>query len=175
MQWIDWAILIIIFFSASISLLRGFVKEALSLASWLISFFVAKGFYQDFATFLDGYIDTPSLRFGIAWIGLFFITLGVLGLINYIIGRLVEKVGLSGMDRIMGMAFGVFRGILVSSLVIIGLKTFTQVEKDNWWQQSQLVSHVEVVGNWFYDHVKSSIPEINKKLNTDFPVDLDIK
>ncbi len=165
MQWIDWAILIVIGISAGISLLRGFVREALSLAGWILAFFVAKGFYADFSALLVDYIETPSLRFGVAWATLFLLTLTVSGLINYVIGRLVEKAGLSGMDRIMGMAFGALRGVLVVALAVITLRTFTPVEQDNWWRQSQLIPHVEIIGNWFYDHLKDSIPKVNSSIS----------
>ncbi|TQV87337.1 CvpA family protein [Aliikangiella coralliicola] len=164
MQWVDWAILIVIGLSAGISLMRGFVREALSLAGWVIAFFVAKGFYQDFSVLLNDHIETPSLRYAVAWASLFIITLTATGLVNYIIGQLVEKAGLSGMDRIMGMAFGALRGVLVVSLVVIGLRVFTPVEQDPWWRQSQLIPHVEIIGNWFYDHFKDSIPKVNPEL-----------
>ncbi|WP_196138074.1 CvpA family protein [Aliikangiella sp. G2MR2-5] len=164
MQWIDWAILIVIGLSAGISLLRGFVREALSLAGWILAFFVAKGFYQDFAVLLESHIETPSLRLAVSWAALFFITLTAAGLVNYIIGQLVEKAGLSGMDRIMGMAFGALRGILVVSFAIIALRAFTPVAQDPWWKRSQLIPHVEIIGNWFYDHLKDTIPEVGERL-----------
>ncbi|MET1255608.1 CvpA family protein [Aliikangiella maris] len=167
MQWVDWAILIIICISAGVSLLRGFVREALSLAGWIVAFFIAKGFYQDVALLLEDQIDTPSLRYGVAWAALFFITLTVTGLINYIIGKLVEKAGLSGMDRIMGMAFGALRGILVVSVAVITLNAFTLVQQDPWWKKSRLIPHVEMIGNWFYDHFKDSIPDVNRKLTSE--------
>ncbi len=162
MQWIDWAILIIIGLSAGISLLRGFVREALSLVGWVVAFFVAKGFYQDFALLLTDHINTPSLRLAVAWASLFFITLTASGLINYIIGKLVEKAGLSGMDRIMGMVFGALRGVLVVSFAVIALNAFTPVSQDPWWKQSQLIPHVEIIGNWFYKHLKDKIPTVDK-------------
>ncbi len=164
MQWIDWAILIVIGLSAGVSLLRGFVREALSLAGWIIAFFVAKGFYQEFSTLLVSYIETPSLRLAVSWATLFFLTLTATGLINFIIGRLVEQAGLSGMDRIMGMAFGALRGVLVVSFAVIALRAFTPVAQDPWWQQSQLIPHVENIGNWFYDHLKDKIPDVDRSL-----------
>lgn len=164
MQWIDWAILIIISISAGISLLRGFVREALSLAGWILAFFVAKGFYISFSQLLVSYIETPSLRYAVAWGTLFLITLTASGLLNYIISRLVERAGLSGMDRIMGMTFGALRGVLIVSVAILALRAFTPVKEDIWWRQSQLIPHVEIIGNWFYDHVKDSIPEGNQQL-----------
>jgi membrane protein required for colicin V production len=164
MQWIDWAILIIIAISSGISLMRGFVREALSLAGWVLAFFVAKGFYVEFSSLLTNHIETPSLRLGVAWGGLFIITLTACGLLNYIISRLVESAGLSGMDRIMGMTFGALRGVLIAAVIVIGLQTFTPVEEDPWWRQSQLIPHVSYIGDWFYDHLKDSIPAVEGTL-----------
>jgi membrane protein required for colicin V production len=165
MLWVDWAILIIIGISAGISLLRGFVREALSLAGWIIAFFIAKSFYQELSELLTSYINTPSLRYGAAWAALFLVTLTVTGLLNYLLGQLVVNAGLSGMDRIMGMVFGALRGVLVVSLAIIALRAFTPVEQDPWWKRSQIIPHVEILGNWFYDHFKDAVPSVQTQLD----------
>lgn len=164
MQWIDWAILIVIGLSAGISLLRGFVREALSLAGWVLAFFVAKGFYQEFSSLLNSYIDTPSLRYAVSWAALFVLTLTISGLVNYVLGQLIEKAGLSGMDRIMGMAFGALRGILIVSVVILILREFTPVKQDSWWKKSQLIPHVEILSNWFFEQVDEVMPGVTSKL-----------
>ena len=164
MQWIDWAILIIIGLSAGISLLRGFVREALSLAGWVLAFFVAKGFYQEFSTLLTSYIDTPSLRYAVSWAALFVLTLTISGLVNYLLSQLIEKAGLSGMDRIMGMAFGALRGVLLVSLGVLLLREFTPVQQDKWWKQSQLVPHVEILSNWFFEQVDDVMPGVTSRL-----------
>ena len=164
MQWIDWAILIIIGLSAGISLLRGFVREALSLAGWILAFFVAKGFYQEFSSLLESSIETPSLRYAVSWAVLFVLTLTISGLVNYILSQLIEKAGLSGMDRIMGMAFGALRGVLLVSVAVLLLREFTPVERDNWWVKSELIPHVELLGNWFYDQVDDVLPGVTARL-----------
>ena len=164
MQWIDWAILIVIGLSAGISLMRGFVREALSLAGWVVAFFVAKGFYQEFSSLLTTQIETPSLRYAVSWAGLFVITLTIIGLVNYILSQLIEKSGLSGMDRIMGMAFGALRGVLLVAFGVLLLREFTPVSQDKWWRDSQLLPHVEVLGNWFYDKVDEVLPEVTSRL-----------
>jgi len=164
MQWIDWAILIVIGLSAGISLLRGFVREALSLAGWFLAFFVAKGFYQEFSSLLESQIETTSLRYAVSWAALFIITLTVSGLINYILSRLIDKAGLSGMDRIMGMAFGALRGILIVSVATLLLKELTPVQKDHWWKDSELIPHMVLLGSWFYDRADEVVPEITSRL-----------
>jgi len=164
MQWIDWAILIVIGLSAGISLLRGFVREALSLAGWVLAFFVAKGFYQEFSSLLVSYIDTPSLRYAVSWAALFVLTLTISGLVNYVLGQLIEKAGLSGMDRIMGMAFGALRGVLLVSVAVLVLREFTPVKQDNWWKKSQLIPHVEILSNWFFEQVDDVMPGVTSRL-----------
>lgn len=165
MVWFDWAILILILISTLISLVRGFIREAFSLAGWILAFFVAKWFYLELASLLADHISTPSLRLGIAWGGLFFLTLTMSGLVNYLLSQFVERAGLSGMDRMMGMAFGALRGILVVAVLVISLKVFTPVEQDSWWQRSQLVSHFELIGGWFYDHLKNHSPSVSNNIN----------
>lgn len=157
MQWVDWAILIIIGLSAGISLIRGFVREALSLIGWIIAFWVAKGFYTEVATLLIGHIESSSLRYGVAWGGLFLTTLAVTGLVNYIVSRIVSRAGLSGMDRIMGMVFGALRGVLLAAAIFIGLRSFTLMAQEPWWMKSQFIPHIEIIGSWFYEHLKDTI------------------
>ncbi len=164
MQWIDWAILIVIGLSAGISLLRGFVREALSLAGWFLAFFVAKGFYQEFSSLLESQIETTSLRYAVSWAALFIITLTVSGLINYILSRLIDKAGLSGMDRIMGMAFGALRGVLIVSVTTLLLKELTPVQNDRWWKDSELIPHMVQLGSWFYDRADEVVPDITSRL-----------
>ncbi len=147
--------------------MRGFIREALSLAGWILAFFVAKWFYLDLADLLQNQIESPSLRMGVSWGALFFATLTVSGLVNYLISQFIERAGLSGMDRMMGMAFGGIRGVLITSVIIISLKVFTPVENDPWWKESAMIPHFEVLGGWFYDHLKQNTPEVTPSLNLD--------
>ena len=152
-----------------ISLVRGFIREAFSLAGWILAFFVAKWFYLDLASLLTTHIETPSLRMGISWGVLFFLTLTMSGLVNFLLSQFIERAGLSGMDRMMGMAFGALRGVLVAALAIIALKVFTPVQKDEWWQDSELREHFELIGGWFYDHLKNNGPDVPESLP--FPIE----
>ncbi|MHC9510754.1 CvpA family protein [Kangiella sp. M94] len=162
MIWVDWVILAIIGISALISLLRGFVREALSLAGWIVAFFVAKGFYEPFAALLVNHIDTNSLRLGVAWVSIFVITLVIAGIINYLIGRMVDAAGLSGTDRLLGMIFGALRGVLVVALIVLGLKQFTPVPEDEWWGQSSLLPNMEMVAEWFYEQLGEVVPQLKE-------------
>ena len=162
MIWVDWVILAIFGISALISLLRGFVREALSLAGWVVAFFVAKAFYEPFAELLVDHIETNSLRLGVAWVSIFVVTLVIAGIINYMVGRMVDAAGLSGTDRLLGMIFGALRGVLIVALIVLGLKQFTPVPKDEWWGQSSLLPHMEMVAEWFYEQLGEVVPQLKE-------------
>ena len=162
MIWVDWVILAIIGVSALISLLRGFVREALSLAGWIAAFFLAKMFYEPVAELLVDHIETNSIRLGVAWVGIFIATLVVAGIINYLVGRMVDAAGMSGTDRFLGMFFGALRGVLIVALIVLALKQFTPVPKDKWWDQSDLLPHMEIVATWFYEKLGDVVPEMKK-------------
>ena len=145
--WIDWAIIAIIAVSALISLARGFVKEALSLLTWVIAGLVAWLFGGALAELLVPYIETPSLRVIAACSILFVMTLLLGGLVNYLISQLVKATGLSGTDRFLGMVFGAARGALLV-VVAVGLLSLAPVEADAWWRESVVIPHFLLVADW---------------------------
>ncbi|MHA6494472.1 CvpA family protein [Pseudomonas borbori] len=145
--WVDWAIIAIIAVSSLISLSRGFVKEALSLLTWIIAGVVAWMFGGALSHHLSGLIETPSARVIAACAILFIVTLLVGALINYLIGELIRVTGLSGTDRFLGMVFGAARGGLLV-VVLVGLLSLAPVQEDPWWQQSTLLPHFLMVADW---------------------------
>src|SRR5690554_6870921 len=100
---IDWVILAVVAVSVLISLKRGFVKEALSLATWVIAFIVARMFGANLATLLVGTVDTESLRWVIAFTILFAGTLVIGALLNHLLIEFIRMTGLTGTDRVFGM------------------------------------------------------------------------
>ncbi|MCP3662537.1 MAG: CvpA family protein [Gammaproteobacteria bacterium] len=157
MVWVDYAILGIIGISALISLIRGFMREALSLVAWAAAFFIAWSFFRELAIQLD-WFTVPSVRLGVSFAILFITTLMVGALVNYLMGQLVDKTGLSGTDRLLGMIFGAARGaILVAALVL--LAGLTPFPNDPWWRDSQLVGHFQVLAVWLIELLPADIGE----------------
>ncbi|MGV6396443.1 CvpA family protein [Pseudomonas caspiana] len=144
---VDWAILGIVVISALISLKRGFVKEALSLVTWIIAGVVAWMFGAGLSVYLVNYIETPSFRVIAACTILFVATLLVGAMINFLIGELIRVTGLSGTDRFLGMVFGAARGGLLV-VVAVGLLSLGPVQQDQWWQQSRLLPQFLMVADW---------------------------
>ena len=147
--WVDWAILGILSVSAIISLIRGFVKEALSLAFWAVAFVVSMTFHSQMMQLLEGAIERVYLRELVAYISLFAGTLLVGTMTTYLLSEFVKKTGLGGTDRLLGMIFGAARGVIVVvALLVIAPKLLTDIDQDGWWQESQLIPHFMLLKDW---------------------------
>ena len=148
MNWADWLILAILVISALFSLRRGFVKEALSLVTWVSAFIIARLFSEALAMVLERYIETPSIRIASAFAILFIATLIVGALVANLFEMLISATGLSGTDRVLGMGFGIARG----GLVVVVLVAPGAPRRRQWkicgWEESQLIPHFVLMENW---------------------------
>lgn len=146
-NWVDALILAVILISSLISLSRGFVKEALSLVTWIVAGAIAWMFGGSLAHHFQPYIDTPSVRVIAACGLLFLVTLLVGALVNYLLTQLIRATGLTGTDRLLGMVFGAARGLLLV-VILVGLLSLAPVQHDIWWKQSTLIPHFLLIADW---------------------------
>ena len=148
MNWADWAIIGIFSLSCIIGLIRGFVREALSLMIWVAAVLVARLFGSQLETMLVDHIETPSIRLMTAYALLFFSTLLLGAMVSYLIVALIRATGLSGTDRLLGMVFGAARAFIIVMAILILLPGFVPVNEDNWWKQAQLIPYFQACEGW---------------------------
>ena len=158
MNGLDWIIVAIVLVSGAISIVRGFVKESISLATWVLAFWVALVFAGKLALLMPDALQSPTLRWVAAAVVLFMATLLVGGLTNFLVSTLVEKTGLSGTDRALGVVFGVLRGVvIVAVLLLVGGETVMRGE--GWWSGSRLRPYFDPVAEWMRTHYPADMAE----------------
>ncbi len=155
MNQLDIVILGVIGLSALISLVRGFAKEALSLVIWFGAFFIASQYYAKLAVYFTN-IQDDMFRNGAAIAALFVATLVVGAVVNYVIAQLVQKTGLSGTDRVLGIVFGGLRGVLIVSAALFFMDAFTSFPDSEWWRNSQLVPEFSRIIAPFFEHLQAT-------------------
>lgn len=144
---IDYMFAFVVIISIIISVIRGFIREALSLATWGIAVWVTFTFAERLSNELSPYIAAEALRMGISIAVLFLVTF-VLGLLcSYFITKLVSKSGLTGTDRLIGLIFGASRGVLIVVLAILGL-SLTPIAQSAAWKDSAFIPQFQPMVSW---------------------------
>jgi len=156
--WIDVVILALIALSAILRLFRGFVREAVALATWLVALMVSMAFYEDLAAILSQWISTPSAQKITAFAVLFVCVLLLGAIVNYLAGKLVDKTGLTGTDKMLGIVFGVARGGVIVAILVL-LAGLTPLPQDPWWQDSQFLGYFEEFAMWMRNYLPTDIAD----------------
>ncbi len=160
--WPDYIIIVIIAVSTVISLLRGFVRESLALAGWILAIWISLIFMHQMTLFINPYLNLPpSILSLVSFALLFILTLIVSALVTNLFSELVDKTGLSGTDRSIGMLFGIARGGIIVGIIVL-LAGFTMVPQDPWWKESVLIPHFQQLAVYMKDFLP---PHIAAKLH----------
>lgn len=141
---VDIAILIIVFVSLAMGLARGFIREVLSLFSWLGALWIAYTNAATGAGYLENHITQLPFRVVIAFAGIFLVSLVLFSIVSHLLYRLLAVAGISGIDRSLGLLFGLLRGIVIVALLIV-VAAFMDFTSKPWWQESLLVDYFDPV------------------------------
>jgi membrane protein required for colicin V production len=146
MSWVDYCIIAVLCLSVLMGLFRGFIGEVLALACWVAAFWVAWVFGPRLAGSLTA-IDVPSARILLGYAICFLAVLLAGAVLTFLVRKLIAGSGLTGSDRLLGMVFGLVRGIALVTLLVLVLG-FTPLAKDPWWQHSQLLPTFQRMAAW---------------------------
>ena len=155
----DLAITGILLVSVVVSLWRGFIREAFSILVWIAAIFAAFRFSGLLAEAFEPLIELPSARVILAFSAIFLLVIVVGGLIGYLVGKLVEKTGLSATDRLFGAVFGLARGLAIV-VVAVTLARLTPFTQDPWWSQSRMLPAFETLADQVGAYLPDSIREL---------------
>ena len=144
---IDILIAVVLTISVVIGVVRGFVKEAISITALLLAIWAALTFGPGVGEISDSWISSKELQTWFGRILVFTLILALGGLLGWGISKLVRLSVLSGIDRLVGGFFGAARGVLFVALLILAGE-YAGFSNDGWWQKSKLIPHFEVIAEW---------------------------
>lgn len=144
MSTLDYFILAILLISAGLGFMRGIIKEVLSLIAFIAAFLAALNWGPAVAAYAHPIFSFhPLLLSALSYVLVFVLTLLIVGMLNVFLTTIIEKTGLSPADQVLGTLFGLLRGgVIVLALVV--LASYTAIEQEPWWQESQLVPVAQV-------------------------------
>jgi membrane protein required for colicin V production len=155
---IDFVLLAIILVSGMISLIRGFIREALSLVTWVAAIWIAIMFHDQVTPYFSEHISDLILRDIAAFAALFISVVLIGGLVGLIISMLVASSGLTGTDRALGVAFGLARGVVIGAVVVM-LAGQTEITSSQPWEASQMRPYLQPVADWLSRYMPDTTPE----------------
>ena len=142
----DYWVIVAVIISAVVGAMRGFLREAVALATWLIALFIAWHFSDLIEPHLGGLLSGSYVK---PWAARVIIVLLILLLgsgIGALLGHFVRLSIFSGMDRFLGLVFGLLRGVVVLGVFVI-LGQLLRLDSDKWWTRSLLIPYGESVAN----------------------------
>jgi membrane protein required for colicin V production len=161
MMLFDYAVLTIVGISILLGVLRGLVREALSLLTWVAAFWVANAYTVEIAPLLPEAIPTEAVRFFAAFVLLFIGALLLMSLVTIALAELVKTLKLGVYDKGLGALFGLLRGALIA-LTLVLLAGMTSLPRQEGWRNAMFSAPLEA----FAADVKPWLPEgLSKRIS----------
>ena len=158
---LDGILLVIMLLSAVLAMIRGFVREVLSIASWVIAAIAAYLLYGQFLPFVKQYINQEYVALGVAVASVFLITLIVVSYITMRISDFVLDSRIGALDRSLGFVFGALRGMLLVVVAMMFFNWFVPAqEQPNWIATAKSKSMLDSIGN----RLVAALPEDPEKV-----------
>jgi membrane protein required for colicin V production len=142
----DYVVIAAVVLSAIVGAMRGFLREAIALAAWIVALFVAWHFSDMVAPHLGGLLAASYVRPWAARVIIVALVLLFGAGLGAIVGHYVRLSIFSGMDRFLGFVFGAARGfVLIGVFVILG--QLLKLDGEMWWRHSMLLPYGHSVAN----------------------------
>ena len=136
MTTLDWILAAVLVFSLLLGAWRGLVYEVLSVLGWAASFYAAQWFAPQVAMLLGLQTVSEPIRYAAAFALVFIAAVFAAGLLAALLKRLVDAIGLRPVDRTLGAAFGVLRGVIMLLAATVVME-MTALKSSAWWQESK--------------------------------------
>jgi membrane protein required for colicin V production len=143
----DWIIISVVVISCLIGLWRGFMREAISLATWIIGLWLAWTFSSTVEPMLGGLLSGPQVKVWVARLIILVLVVLAGNLVGFIVTRAVRYSPFGVADRLLGVLFGLLRAALLVGVGVI-LGELLKLDGEPWWSKSALLPYTEFLGDW---------------------------
>ena len=137
----DYGVIVIVLASLALGLWRGLIGEVLALLAWVLAALAAWQFGPEIGVLITAIAD-PGLRVLAGYAVVFCGVLIVLALVRLAVRGMLKALGLTAVDRLLGVFFGVARGLLIV-LILVAVGGMTSAPKEPWWARAQLAPALE--------------------------------
>jgi len=143
----DWIIIAVVTISCAIGVWRGFLREAISLATWVIGLWLAWTFSSAVEPMLGGLLSGPDVKVWVARLIILVLVVLAGNLVGFIVTKAVRYSPFGAADRVLGLLFGLLRGALLIGIGVI-LGELVELDGESWWKESAVLPYTEFLGDW---------------------------
>jgi len=153
---LDFGLLAVMLISGVLAMVRGFMREILSIASWVIAAAVTLYGYSRVLPFVKQYVQNDLFANGIAVGGLFLLTLLIVSLFTVKISDLVLDSRIGALDRSLGFLFGLARGLIIMVVAFLFFTWLVPAKTEpDWVKNARSRPILQSSGDW----LKSALPD----------------
>ncbi len=156
MTLIDFGIATIVVVLLVLGLIWGFTKIAIALGTWLAASIISFSFAPNLASSLLTGIESAPMRLATAMGILFVLTIMVGAVVSFLVRQFVNKTGLSGLDRVLGLIIGASLGLVVV-IALVFVAGLTNAPSYDWWQSSLFIERFETLAIWLQGYLPDDV------------------
>lgn len=152
---LDGVVLVVVLISALLAMVRGFVREVLSVVSWVLAAAAAYYFYKPLLPYVEPYISNKNIAIVASAAAVFFVALVVASYIAMKISDFVIDSRIGLLDRTLGFVFGLVRGVLIVVIAFAFLSWILSDHQPSWVANAQSAPILKRLG----DRLIAALPE----------------
>ena len=153
----DYTVFLIIGVCIIVSMMRGAVREMLSITGWMVAFYVARTYSIQLIPLLPNDVPTEKLRVLAAFLIVFLSGLLIASLLSITLSSILKKIRLGWLNRFFGALFGFIKGLLIVCILVF-LAGLTNIPTDIRWTNAMFSAPLEAL-------VKLTLPWFPQKVS----------
>ncbi len=167
MNLLDYVLIGVVSLSMLFAFWRGFMREFVSLAGLIAAFLIASQFSRPASEFLLPWLQNRTISdiagFGLIFIGVLFLS-GVAG----VVVRKLLPAGFTATDRLLGLLFGMLRGILYVGLFFLIYTSYAEPDRP-WLEKSLLAPYAIQLGDLIGSVIPPGYPFSRQEMGPSHP------